>query len=92
LLFTGLAGGVTLVVNMPAISTIRPGLDDTAQRLLWKIATYLWTATGLSTAESGIGSPVGVVTPTAKGQFYYDTNSGRFWVATGLTSAAWTLA
>ncbi len=91
-MFTGLAGGVTLVVNMPAISTIRPGLDDTAQRLLWKIASYLWTATGLASSQTGIGSPVGVATPAAVGQLYYDTNSDTFWRATGLTSADWALA
>lgn len=37
----------------------------------------------------GSGSPVGVVTPSAAGQFYSDTTNDTLWQAFGTTSADW---
>lgn len=36
------------------------------------------------------GSPIGVATPTAIGQFYTDTDGPTVWQAIGLTNADWT--
>lgn len=41
---------------------------------------------------SGAGSPVGVVTPDAVNQWYYDTVGIAWWWSTGLTNADWTQA
>lgn len=38
---------------------------------------------------SGIGSPVGVVTPTAVNQWYTDTAGNFIWQSTGLTNVDW---
>ena len=46
---------------------------------------------GTGTANmSGVGSPVGVVTPTATNIWYRDTATDNYWWATGATSADWT--
>lgn len=66
-------------------------MDDTAQRLLFKIATGLYNSLGFSSAASGVGSPVGVVTPTFVGQLYEDTLNSVFYQSTGTTSADWVL-
>lgn len=44
---------------------------------------------GVSANLLGSGSPVGVVTPTALGQFYSDTTNDTLWQAFGATSADW---
>ena len=44
---------------------------------------------GGTSNETGSGSPVGVVTPTAIGQFYSDFTNGVLWQATGLTNTSW---
>lgn len=38
---------------------------------------------------SGIGSPVGVVTPEFINQIYLDTAAGTFYYSKGLTNADW---
>ncbi len=57
-----------------------------------------WTAIPVLTAGAlaavlavGDGSPFNVVTPTAKGQAYLDATNGGLYVATGATSADWTI-
>lgn len=40
-------------------------------------------------ANSGAGTPIGVVTPTIVGEFYYDTLGGSLFVANGLTNVDW---
>lgn len=68
-----------------AVSYTAPRLDDTQQRLLFKIATVLDTWLVLR----GQGSPVGVVTPVFAGQLYQaELTTYR---STGLTSADWVL-
>lgn len=43
-----------------------------------------------STAQfSGSGSPIGVVTPSGKGDLYVDEDTPALWQATGLTNADW---
>jgi hypothetical protein len=39
---------------------------------------------------SGVGSPVGVVTPTAVNIWYRDTGTDNYWWATGVTNTDWT--
>jgi len=71
-----------------AVSYSQPVLDDTAQRLLYKIATLLDTWL----VVRGQGSPVGVVTPAFSGQLY-EQSPGHVWYrATGTTSSDWTPA
>ena len=38
---------------------------------------------------SGVGSPVGVTTPTVVNQFYRDTVGNTLWQSTGLTNLNW---
>jgi hypothetical protein len=75
-----------------AVSFTAPRLDDTAQRLLYKIASYLYVGQGFSSALYGTGSPVGVVTPAFSGQLYEDNIAGVWYRSTGTTTASWQLA
>ena len=45
---------------------------------------------GGSANMSGVGSPVGVVTPNAVNVWYRDTATDNYWWATGATNADWT--
>jgi hypothetical protein len=67
-------------------------MDDTAQRLLFKIATGLYNSLGFASALLGTGSPVGVVVPVFSGQLYEDTLNSIFYKSTGITSADWVLS
>jgi hypothetical protein len=58
-----------------ATTFMQPRMDDTEQRLLYKIALLL-------SAASGSGSPVGVVVPAYSNQLYYDT-VGNVWYRAG---------
>jgi len=77
---------------MSATTFSAPRLDDTAQRLLWKIANFLWVTTGLASALSGSGSPVGLVVPGSVGQLYHDTLNDVYYRSTGTGAADWSLA
>lgn len=62
-------------------------MDDTQQRLLFKIASLLdaWLLV------RGTGSPVGVVTPAFAGQLYQDTSTFTVWRSTGTANTNWTV-
>jgi hypothetical protein len=71
-----------------AVSFTQPRLDDTAQRLLYKIATVLDTWL----VVRGTGSPVGVVTPAFAGQLYEEEGNPRqLWRSNGTTNTSWVL-
>lgn len=38
----------------------------------------------------GVGSPIGVITPSQTGAQYEDQHTGQIWVANGTTSSSWT--
>jgi hypothetical protein len=60
-------------------------MDDTAQRLLYKICSLLdaWLVV------RGTGSPSGVVTPSFAGQLYFDTSARAWYQSTGTTNTSW---
>jgi hypothetical protein len=68
-----------------AVSFTQPLLDDSAQRLLYKICSLLdaWLVV------RGTGSPAGVVTPAFAGQLYFDEAARKWYQSTGTTSASW---
>jgi hypothetical protein len=39
--------------------------------------------------DYGAGSPVGTLTPDYRGQRYWDTTNGVFYISTGITNAKW---
>lgn len=81
------AGRLLFTMAGNAVTYSQPLMDDTQQRLLYKIALVLDTWL----VVRGTGSPVGVVTPVFAGQLYENT-TGRVWYrSTGTTSANWTL-
>jgi hypothetical protein len=43
----------------------------------------------IARSNSGIGSPVGVVTPGIVGEFWFDIAAGQLWTADGLTNTSW---
>jgi len=69
-----------------------PRLDDTEQRLLYKIASAVskLPSGGNCGGQSGSGSPVGIKTPAFVDQLYHDTTADAYYRSTGLTSADWT--
>ena len=75
-----------------AVSFLQPRLDDTQQRLLFKIASYLYAGLGFGSAAFGSGPPAGVTTPSFDGQLYQDTLSGSWYRSTGTTNSNWQLA
>jgi len=77
---------------MNAVSFTAPRLDDTQQRLLFKIAGYLYNGLGFASALSGNGSPLNVVTPSFAGQLYEDKQTGTWYRSTGVLSSTWVLA
>lgn len=65
-----------------------------AERMIMALLQRIAEGGGGGGSENllGSGSPVGVVTPTAAGQFYTDTTNVPLpvlWQATGLTDADW---
>ncbi len=75
-----------------AVSFTEPRLDDSIQRLLYKIALVLaGSGSGSCAMQSGAGSPVGTTTPDFVGQLFYDTSANAYYRSTGLTSADWVL-
>jgi hypothetical protein len=75
-----------------AVSFTAPRLDDTAQRLLYKIASYLYVGQGFSSAIYGTGSPSGGVIPAFSGQLYEDTAAQVWYRSNGTTNTSWQLA
>lgn len=71
-----------------AISTDVPVLDDTQQRLLFKICSLLdrWLVV------RGTGSPVAAVTPAFSGQLYQDLSTRLYWRSNGTSASDWVLA
>lgn len=71
-----------------------PRMDDTAQRLLYKLASDIHRlpigggGSGSCGAQSGAGAPTS--TPDFVGQLYHDTVADAYWRSTGLTVADWT--
>jgi hypothetical protein len=75
-----------------AVSFTAPLMDDTQQRLLYKIASYLYVGQGFSSALYGTGSPVGKVTPAFSGQLYQDKAAQIWYRSNGTTNTSWQLA
>ena len=77
---------------MIAATFDQPRLDDTEQRLLYKLASTIdrLPVGGGGSGQTGTGSPVGVATPAFVDQLYIDTTGPNYWRSTGLTSADWT--
>jgi len=42
--------------------------------------------------QRGIGSPIGIIIPSYDTQLYIDTENKKIYVATGLTTADWTVS
>lgn len=57
--------------------------------LLNEVSENISGGGGGSSNLTGVGSPVGVVTPDAVGQFYTETGGPILWQATGVTAADW---
>lgn len=57
---------------------------------IWDTTAAAWSCMPIAPIQ-GSGNPNGIVTPDSYGQRFLATDSGNYYVATGLTNNDWTL-
>ena len=67
-----------------------PTVTDSRWFILQRILGATIGGGGGTANMSGVGSPVGVVTPNGINIWYRDTGTDNYWWATGVTNTDWT--